>query len=360
MAGTNQICSDPAYINMINQKQRFQLLNIPPSRYDNLVNTPYTKRNPITGSLFTKNDLDMRRKVEILKYSANNSSSQTNRFTKAEIYRQAVSGKYQQRTYSNTYITENTENNQLNHCPIIQTPSSACNIPGPIIYLYEDDNVPLYNYINNNDANYGILTQGLNPYGKTWDYTRTTNKNVVSNATIFTTIASLFVLYQDVPIKTFSITTPISIKISGKTTSTAALSIQNITSIINISGISSNILYSNKIVNSSIPITYTYTIPNTIIVTVNKENSANFTGYCYLGLLTITNITLPIQKGYIYDIQCNIEYSNTTNNYIDTIGFETTFNVSFSTIPIPSKCSITGGTTWPNPFVFPNITMTSL
>jgi hypothetical protein len=192
------ICDDEGYQNMILQKKRFQLMNIPPSRYDNLANNPYNLTYPGTLKKFTKLDLDMRRKVEILKYSANNSSTQTNRFTKAEIYAQAISGKYQQRTYSNVYIRENTQNNKLNPCPTVKTPTSSCGVPGPIIYLYEDNNVPLYNYNTNIDGNYGILSQGVNPYGKTWDYTKDTDKTATNKENPFTAIiTSLFIYYND-------------------------------------------------------------------------------------------------------------------------------------------------------------------
>ena len=110
----DNICNDEAYQNMIVQNKRFQLMNIPPIRYDNLANNPYILRYPGSSSKFTKNDLDMRRKVEILKYNANNSNTQTNNFTKAEIYAQAISGKYQQRTYPNSFVRDNSKNNQLN------------------------------------------------------------------------------------------------------------------------------------------------------------------------------------------------------------------------------------------------------
>ena len=109
--GDQSICNDINYKNMILQKQRFQLMNIPPVRYDNLANNPYNLIYPGTSKKFTKMELDMRRKVEVLKYNANNSSTQTNRFTKAEIYAQAVSGKYQQRTYSNSFIKDNKKVN---------------------------------------------------------------------------------------------------------------------------------------------------------------------------------------------------------------------------------------------------------
>lgn len=332
----DNVCNDAAYQNMLIQKQRFQLLNIPPVRYDNLVNNPYLKINPITNQRFTKFDLDMRRKVEILKYSANNSSSQTNRFTKAELFAQVVNGKYQQRTYSNSFITSNTVNNQLNNCPSVKTATTSSDVPGPIIYLYEDENVPLYNYNNNNDANYGILTQGINPYNKTWDYSKAYNKTSVytgsseSNAII----TSIFILYQDIPTKTFTITTPIALQFAGiKQFGTSKIEF-------NIIDVKTDIIYNNNTYITKTIVDHIYPM-NTITVIAN---STDFSGTCYLGLLTIQNINLPIQKGFIYDIKTTVTYSNTLLNVIITRE-NIIFNIDLYPILIQNGCTITGYST---------------
>ena len=85
---SNNICTNPAYINSLDQKKRFQLFNIPPVRYNNLTVNPYLSINPSTGVPFTKFDLDMRRKVEILKYASTRMSTQTNSLTKAQKFTQ--------------------------------------------------------------------------------------------------------------------------------------------------------------------------------------------------------------------------------------------------------------------------------
>lgn len=343
---SNNICNDTAYQNMVLQKQRFQLLNIPPVRYDNLANNPYEKIYPNTTRKFTKLDLDMRRKVEVLKYNA--SSTQTNRFTKAQIYAQAISGKYQQRTYPNSYITDNTINNQLITCPTINTPTSACGVPGPVIYLYEDNNVPLYKYLTNIDSNYGTLTQGANPYEKTWDYTTNeTNKKVTLSTG--TTITSIFILYKEVDTKTFTVSIPIGLEFNGQTTTNATLSTTNIT--IQNTFTSSNDFPTAAYYNATSvqnQITYVYD-PTTINITVNKENSINFSGRCYLGMLTIYNIRLPIQKGFIYDIKAepiNKTFFN-TNLYINTFTSNILFGYSANTIS--AKCTISGNVIPPIP-----------
>lgn len=334
---SNQICDDVAYKNMIQQKSRFQLLNIPPVRYDNLKNNPYKQSYPNTNNKFTKFDLDMRRKVEILKYSAN---TQINGFTKSELYAQAISGKYQQRTYSQNYISDNTVNNTLVKCPNVKTPTTACGIPGPVIYLYEDENVPLYNYNTNIDSNYGILTQGINPYEKTWDYTKEYDKKSINGSEI--NITSLFILYQDVSVKTFTIVTPVVLEFSGSTTYNAINSLSDIIISFTITNavFSTSIYYNDKILTSSLNNSYT---DRTITVKIDKKNSTTFNGKCYLGLLTISNIQLPIQKGFIYDIKSAFTKINTTNNYIngDSLSVNAIFNSS-SNEYTHTNCTITG------------------
>ena len=349
MGDDDNICNDAAYQNMIIQKKRFQLLNIPPSRYDNLANNPYVLTYPGTQTKFTKSQLDMRRKVEVLKYSANNSSTQTNRFTKAEIFAQAVSGKYQQRTYSNVYITENTKNNQLNACPTVKTPTSASGVPGPVIYLYEDDNVPLYKYNTNIDANYGILSQGDNPYRETWDYTKESNKTGTNNANPFTAIiTSLYIYYNDVPFKTFTITTPISLEF--KCNASTFLS-QNMN--FKISNVTTNILYNDTV----IPNTQCITSGPTNEITVNNITSSQFSGKCYLGIITITNVILPIQKGFIFDIQPVVTYTNISTSSITVETLNVTFNVSSFT-RLATNCTISGDV---NPITtIPSISVTSI
>lgn len=312
---TDTICNDTAYQNMIAQRRRFQLLNIPPMRYNNLDNNPYENTNPITGKKFTKFDLDMRRKAEILKYKANNTGSQTNNLTKAEVYAQAVSGKYQQRTYPHYYMKENTSNNRIESCSVlnVKTPTSSSDVPGRIIDLYEDVNVPLYNYNNTMiDSNFGFSTQGTNPYNQkqTWNYHANSDVPSTSLASdkLNANVASIFIYYADVPSKTFAVTTPITLKVTGSKTITTQDSSINFT----ITSISTKILFNN---NPIATITTTSNINNnssqsfTIPIT-----TSTFSINHYLGLLNMTNMTLPFQKGYIFDIQPEIAYTITPSN----------------------------------------------
>jgi hypothetical protein len=67
------------------QKAKKRLFNIPLPRINNISNSPYSNG-------YTKEQLDMRRKAEILKYNNNSTSTKTNNFTKAEKWNQLVKG----------------------------------------------------------------------------------------------------------------------------------------------------------------------------------------------------------------------------------------------------------------------------
>lgn len=91
--------------------------------------------------------LDMRRKIEILKY--NNQNTKTNNLTQKQMYSYLASN-------SSNLKSRQTFSQILNNCPesTIQNLSSCCDIPGtPIILKYEKD-VPLYNYSINKNRSY--------------------------------------------------------------------------------------------------------------------------------------------------------------------------------------------------------------
>ena len=177
---------------LCDQRKKQMLFNNPQSRY--------TPTNPYNGT-FSQFQLDMRRKAEILKYSNNTSSTKTNNLTKSEKYVQLISGRSQRQGFQDKkitifdsdgkytditvkypdklvinraeekdagavkivgnqgYFTYNIiENGLFVNCQrddLIPTPTSSSGIPGPIISLFGDETVPLYNFTNtsiNNSA----------------------------------------------------------------------------------------------------------------------------------------------------------------------------------------------------------------
>ena len=91
-----------------------------------------TELQPSPYPAFTEYQLNMRRKFEILKYSPTTMSTQTNSDTKSQKWSKLV------QTTSNKKTCTINDN--------IFVPTSSSDVPGPIINLYYEPNVPLYNY----------------------------------------------------------------------------------------------------------------------------------------------------------------------------------------------------------------------
>ena len=98
--------------------------------------TPFVRNEIVSPySTFTKMQLDMRRKVEVLKYKKN--STQARNLTAKEKQAQILRGNYR----GNVLYCADDKN--------IPVKTSSSDVPGPIITLQEDPTVPLYNYITN-------------------------------------------------------------------------------------------------------------------------------------------------------------------------------------------------------------------
>jgi hypothetical protein len=320
MTTNNKICSDPAYLNAIDQKLRMAFLNIPPPRYDNLAKNPYTMIDLSTNQYYTQYQLDMRRKIEILKYSSVRMSTQTNGLTKSQKYAQLVNGTYQQRTYPKSYLNKIIEDisNGIPVLPCIEPPTSstACDIPGPVIQLVEDNNVPLYNLINT--ASYGIINEEIT--GDIWNYTKLQNIPLIDAK--FVTVTSLYIIKTNFNTDVFSLSIPISANISAKTINNISYNYQSDFSF-SIVNAQANILYSYSDVTLKEKPVYTlnsYSIPSIPIdLSINMILDTSFNINVYLGELSIDNIHLYTQTGYIYDIQLQLDYLIVTEKNFESV-----------------------------------------
>ena len=121
-----------------------------------LFNVPLPRYNPISpykGTSFSKFDLDMRRKAEILKHTGPQKSTQVNKLTKAQQYAQLVSGNSPTQKLLDPH-TGQLKQIQQSFCDssLNFTLTSSSDVPGPIVSLYLDKNIPLYNYAAPNSA----------------------------------------------------------------------------------------------------------------------------------------------------------------------------------------------------------------
>jgi len=158
--------SDLALPSICSIRQQKQLTNIPPPRIEIL--SPYETTD------YNRFDLDMRRKAQILKFDQLN--TQVNNLSKKEKWSQLVNRKKN----PSLKVEFDPEKNIIVPvaCPNIdgrdvRMPLSASNVPPDpnVPYLYNDETVPLYNYIN------PILTRAYgiqNPEGTNVDFDTTT------------------------------------------------------------------------------------------------------------------------------------------------------------------------------------------
>jgi hypothetical protein len=97
--------------------------------------------SPYNNGSITQEKLNMRRKAEILKYNATTTNSQTNSPNKKQVFSQIING-----TYKPCEVDTRSK--------LIST--TASDIPGKPMYLFEDSTMPLYNYRNR-------VTFGISP-----------------------------------------------------------------------------------------------------------------------------------------------------------------------------------------------------
>lgn len=115
-------------------KKQQALSNVPTPPRVELQPSPYNLG-------FTQQQLNMRRKYEILQYPSNTQSTQTNKLTQKETYALAVKGYGQYKRYSAAALA------QLPTCPEPRVPTTASGVPGPSMLLYKEPDVPIYNYL---------------------------------------------------------------------------------------------------------------------------------------------------------------------------------------------------------------------
>jgi hypothetical protein len=291
------------------QTKRRALLNIPPPRITPV--SPYPQ--------YTMFQLDMRRKAEVLQYRANATNTKTNNFTKAEKYAMLMNGTSQYQYSPQTLLDISNGIIQCNVNEIIQTPTSSSNVPGPVINLFLDPTIPLYNYATDTRS-YGIINSVDDSLWTTY----------TSNDILFVqnVITELFTLYIHNNITqnyyTYTFETPVAISITGGHYVTTPINPIPSTTPINITieNVYIYVYYNNTLVTSNDPNT-TPTIKNNPIVSHDfvqlslkvSNPLMNFGAIFFTGVLQISNLLLFTQPGFVYDVKMQMGLNISDNNY---------------------------------------------
>ena len=309
--------------NALNQRRKMQLLNIPPTRFTPV--SPYPQ--------YTVFQLNMRRKAEILKYSASNSNSKTNNFTKSERWAQLISGNYQRRTIPQSDIIKSATTNNRIDCPSdtsLLIPTSSSGVPGSVMNLYEDPAIPLYNY--NVVRSYSILDDNNDQKWNTNAY-----NDIVCTSGNETLITLLGIRqYIDKPTYTFNIQTSVGLYVSGNVNSSG----YSTPLTFSISNIECNIYYNNTKVLSQ-PITFSGL--NNLTVNIQQSSIGQFNASIYVENITIENFTLNTLNNMVYDIKLIFTITSPTENSAFTItNYGATCNLSQNNLNIANNCTING------------------
>ena len=335
--------TDISLCDVLKQNQRILQIQNPPTRYN--PPNPYNKG-------YTQFQLNMRRKAEILRYDPIRQSGQTNSLTKSQRWSQVVSGRFQKQSYTkiaqpdgtttidgiivnpeSQFIPINCPDNKLN----ILTPTTACNVPGPVIQLYNDGTTPIYMLASKKDP-YAIPnpTKPTIYYSQSYNDITTTYVNVSEtnnfiNMTKPQKIASLYLVSPILDTMTFSMSFPISVYVGG---SIASINVgypgSNTPIIVTILGVTLTALYgSNRYTITPAPTFQYYTNP--ISFNILPTNTTFFASSC-IGQLQISNIQMPTITGYVFDFLLSF-----TMNVV----FPSDYYPTFNTISAGIVCNVT-------------------
>jgi hypothetical protein len=272
---------DSVYI----QRRARSIFNIPLNR--NTVESPYTN----TG--FTKAELDMRRKMEILKY---NTGSNSSKLTKSEKLAQLVRGNYSSQRMS------------IPGDALVQMSSATAGIPGKPIPLELNPNVPLYGFKSALTLP-GTAMEYVEPLPE-WSVIY--DENVVCLPSLYGNITKLSTLYIRPTIKspyyTYRYKTPCSLNIAG-------LYLPNDTSgctiTVEIASITVNAYYNETLVNNRVLTSSTITTNTVVFELTPNADPTSDTYNCSLsinlGELDVENIFLYTEPNFVYSFRVSYQ-----------------------------------------------------
>ena len=306
---------------------------------------------------FTPDQLNMRRKFEILQYPSNKMASQTNSLTQRQQFAKAITGKYQGQSYTTTYTDtiDYTFDERLNmdipsinrisslavvdcsNDDLIPTLSTSSDVPGPAITIYKDPTVPLYNYANSSDENYAItdfIDESIWKTTTIQENTVVTYKKMLRDEEIIieeandTTMLSLYITDRVKNTRSvYSMQIPISFYFKGTYKGSIASEFKNITLKLSNTSLNPQVVFIDAPVpNTDLISEFLNTGTNVAEVLFDvPANGQDFEGSLYAGMLSITNINLLTEPSYIYDlnIKPDIEFDHTSNTeFLNDYDFE--------------------------------------
>jgi len=341
---------------LCNQRSKQLLFNNPQYRY--------TPISPYNGD-FTKFQLDMRRKAEVLKYNNNLSSTKGNSFTKAEKYAQLVKGKAptQNQSFQGvvittldvkgiyktvtvnypdklniTYLGDNA-NYQTNPDAVKitgyngyfiyniikngliclsdrlkPTPTFACNVPGPFINLIDDETVPLYNYTNFSISDAAYSNSQTDTINQKW-LTKPINNVLVPSGIPSNLGMILITNIIDSPVYDFVFTIPLGL-----------FAVNNSIVKITFNSIIVDVYYGGNFVGEYYSHSLgkdTYPVTKTITNFVTSTNTNIYKNFAIIDTINIENMQLNTSPNFVYDfyLTINANISSSSNSALLCVNY---------------------------------------
>jgi len=333
---------------LCDQRKKQMLFNIPQTRY--------TPQSPYNG-IYTKYQLDMRRKAEVLKYSNNTSSSKTNNLTKSEKFAQLVrvrslSKGFQDKTittldstgiYSevtvrypdkliinkvsqtdpnalrivgyNGYFTYSIlQNGLLVDCRadnLKPTSTASCGVPGPIIELIDDESVPLYNFVNYSINNAAYSSSQVSNVSQ-WNVI--TNNNTLLYTDVYSNIGSILINSKiNDPTNIFIVKAPIGIyakNSSGIRDGSANILIDHLFFKVEYSG-------SEIDAGNDKPALVSKTLRSPILLKYIEltEVINGYNYFAHIDTAIIGNVFLNTSPGFVYDIYLSADLNSIDSSF---------------------------------------------
>jgi hypothetical protein len=312
--------NDLALFSVCSQRKQSKLLSAPPIRLE-LQPSPYPAYN--------QQQLNMRRKIEILKYSGINQNTKTNSQSKSQKWSQITRGK---NTVSASLLKNGTFD--CSGDEYIPTPTSSCDVPGPVIILQYDDTVPLYNYATNIN-NYAIINETITDLWKTFPVDNTAFLTDTSIKAIDVS-ASLTELYiqsiVDQHTYNFVLKTSVGIYVSGITGET------NVPNTLSIVGMDVIVCY-NTVPVKVIPIQI-LNVFNSLTFTTSTAGQ-NFSALLYVGDLITPSFNLVTDPEYVYDIKIKFTFKQSLSQGTSLTALGAYANLTSDKINVSTNCTIT-------------------
>ena len=308
-----------ALFSVCSQRKQAKLLPVPPMRLE-LQPSPYPAHN--------QQQLNMRRKIEILKYSGITQNTKTNNQIKTQKWSQIVRGK--------NNVSASLLNNGIFDCSgdeYIPTPTSSCDIPGPVIILQYDDTVPLYD-IQTQQMFHAIINETITDLWKTFPIDNTA---FLTDASIkaFDVSATLTLLYiqpiVDQHTYNFILKTSVGIYVSGITGET------NVPNTLSIVGMDVIVCY-NTVPVKVIPVQTLGSFNN--LTFTSSTAGQNFSALLYVGDLITPTFNLVTEPEYVYDIKIKFTFKQSLGQGTSLTALGAYANLTSDKINVSTNCTI--------------------